>query len=140
VTEINGTKIEFGRQWDAGKEATGKILKAVCGKDVTTVNFFITDRRSVNAELYRLYPWQKAQQNAAKKSLRDDGALVIDNDLGYDRRFIMVDKGASLSGSTEDLEVSNDATPAQIAKAFKKFSGSKKGNRIITRKFAEMLA
>ena len=140
VTEINGTKIEFGRQWDIGKEATGKILKAVCGKDVTTVNFFITDRRYVNAELYRLYPWQQAQQNAAKKSLRDDGALVIDNDLGYDRRFIMVDKGASLSGSTEDLEVSNDATPAQIAKAFKKFSGSKKGNRIITRKFAEMLA
>jgi len=140
VTEINGTKIEFGREWDMGKEATGKILKAVCGKDVTTVNFFITDRRSVNAELYRLYPWQQAQQNAAKKSLRDDGALVIDNDLGYDRRFIMVDKGASLSGSTEDLEVSNDATPAQIAKAFKKFSGSKKGNRIITRKFAEMLA
>ena len=140
VTEINGTKIEFGREWDMGKEATGKILKAVCGKDVTTVNFFITDRRCINAELYRLYPWQQAQQNAAKKSLRDDGALVIDNDLGYDRRFIMVDKGASLSGSTEDLEVSNDATPAQIAKAFKKFSGSKKGNRIITRKFAEMLA
>ena len=140
VTEINGTKIEFGRQWDIGKEATAKILKAVCGKDVTTVNFFIADRRSVNAELYRLYPWQQAQQNAAKKRLKDDGALVIDNDLGYDRRFIIVDKGASLSGSTEDLEVSNDATPAQIAKAFKKFSGSKKGNRIVTRKFAEMLA
>lgn len=140
VTEINGTKIEFGRRWDIGKEATAKILKAVCGKDVTTVNFFIADRRSVNAELYRLYPWEQAQQNAAKKSLKDDGALVIDNDLGYDRRFIIVDKGASLSGSTEDLEVDNDATPAQIAKAFKKFSGSKKGNRIVTRKFAEMLA
>ena len=140
VTEINGTKIEFGRRWDIGKEATAKILKAVCGKDVTTVNFFIADRRSVNAELYRLYPWEQAKQNAAKKSLKDDGALVVDNDLGYDRRFIIVDKGASLSGSTEDLEVSNDATPAQIAKAFKKFSGSKKGNRIVTRKFAEMLA
>jgi len=31
-------------------------------------------------------------------------------------------------------------TPAQIARAFKKFSGSKKNNRIIAKKFAEMVA
>ena len=65
---------------------------------------------------------------------------MIDDDIGYDRRFIIPNKGRSLSGTTDDLEVADNATPAQIARAFKKFSGSKKNNRIIAKKFAEMVA
>jgi hypothetical protein len=65
---------------------------------------------------------------------------VIDGDIGYDRRFIIMNKGSAISSQSEDLEVAEDATPAQIAKAFKKFSGSKKNNRVIAKKFAEMVA
>ena len=90
--------------------------------------------------MYRLFPYRETEQRAARKELKDTGALIIDGDIGYDRRFIIIDKGRSLSGQTDDLEVDSDATPAQIARAFKKFSGSKKNNRIVTKKFAEMVA
>jgi hypothetical protein len=45
-----------------------------------------------------------------------------------------------MSGETEEFSVEAEATPAQIAKAFKKFSGSKKGNRVVAQKFTELVA
>ena len=76
----------------------------------------------------------------AQKEMRDNGVWIMDNADGYDRRFIMVDKSASMSGENDEFQVDAEATPAQIARAFKKFSGSKKGNRVITTKFAELVA
>ena len=69
-----------------------------------------------------------------------NGVWVVENDSGYDRRFIMIDKSSSMSGETDELEIEATATPAQIARAFKKHSGSKKGNRVVTKKFAELVA
>ena len=104
------------------------------------MNFYITDARGLREELYRLFPWEEANQKAARRQIKDTGAFVIDDDIGYDRRFIIPNRGNALSGRTDDLEVAENATPAQIARAFKKFSGSKKNNRIIAKKFAEMVA
>jgi hypothetical protein len=140
VVEVNGKKLELMRNYYDGLENTAKIIKAVAGKDVTVMNFYITNNQGLRQELYRKYPYMESEQRAARKELKDNGALILDNDIGYDRRFIIIDKGRSLSGQTDDLEVDADATPAQIARAFKKFSGSKKNNRIVTKKFAEMVA
>jgi len=140
IVEVNGKKLELMRNYYDGLENTAKIIKAVAGKDVTVMNFYITNNQGLRQELYRKYPYMESEQKAARKELKDNGALILDNDIGYDRRFIIIDKGRSLSGQTDDLEVDADATPAQIARAFKKFSGSKKNNRIVTKKFAEMVA
>ena len=140
IVEVNGKKLELMRNYYDGLENTAKIIKAVAGKDVTVMNFYITNNQGLRQELYRKYPYMESEQRAARKELKDNGALILDNDIGYDRRFIIIDKGRSLSGQTDDLEVDADATPAQIARAFKKFSGSKKNNRIVTKKFAEMVA
>jgi hypothetical protein len=140
VVEVNGKKLELMRNHYSSLENTAKIIKAVAGKDVTVMNFYITNNQGFRQELYRIYPFMETEQKAARKELKNNGALIVDNDIGYDRRFIIIDKGQSLSGQTDDLEVDTDATPAQIARAFKKFSGSKKNNRIITKKFAEMVA
>jgi len=139
-TEVNGKKIELQRGYSAGLENTAKILRAVAGNDVSLMNFYIADNRGLRQELYRLFPWEVDNQKAARKQIKDTGAFVIDGDIGYDRRFIIPNKGNALSGRTDDLEVAEDMTPAQIARAFKKFSGSKKNNRIIAKKFAEMVA
>jgi hypothetical protein len=140
IVEVNGKKVEMGRSYHDGLDNTSKIIKAVAGKDVTVMNFFITDNRGFREQLYRLFPWETSKQTAARKELKNTGAFIVDNDIGYDRRFLIIDRGQAISGKTDDLEVNSDATPAQIAKAFKKFSGSKKNNRVITKKFAEMIA
>ena len=140
IVEVNGKKLELMRNYYSGLENTAKIIKAVAGKDVTVMNFYITNNQGLRQELYRIFPYKESEQRAARKELKNNGALILDNDIGYDRRFIIIDKGQSLSGQTDDLEVDTNATPAQIARAFKKFSGSKKNNRIVTKKFAEMVA
>jgi len=140
IVEVNGKKLELMRNYYSGLENTAKIIKAVAGKDVAVMNFYITNNQGLRQELYRIFPYNESEQRAARKELKNNGALIVDNDIGYDRRFIIIDKGQSLSGQTDDLEVDTNATPAQIARAFKKFSGSKKNNRIVTKKFAEMVA
>jgi ACT domain-containing protein len=140
IVEVNGKKLDLVRSSYQGIDNTAKIIKAVAGNDITVMNFFIADRHGLRQELYRKYPFMEAEQRAARKEIKDNGALILDDDIGYDRRFIILNSGSSLSAKTEDLEVSENATPAQLAKAFKKFSGSKKNNRIITKKFAEMVA
>jgi len=140
ITEVNKKKVELQRGYQSSNENTAKIIRAVCGDDISVINFFIADNRGLRQELYRIFPWEEDNQKAARKQMRDTGAFVIDGDIGYDRRFIIMNKGSAISSQSEDLEVAEDATPAQIARAFKKFSGSKKNNRVIAKKFAEMVA
>jgi hypothetical protein len=73
-------------------------------------------------------------------SIIKSGVWVTDNTDGYDRRFVVINGSDKMSGSTGEFQTQEDATPAQITKAFKKFSGSKKGNRVLTQKFAELIA
>ena len=73
-----------------------------------------------------------------RRKIVREGILVLDNISGYDRRFLVLD--VTMRDVVEDLEFSDTATAAQIAKAFSKFSGSKKKSRVITQKFAEIVA
>lgn len=137
---IKGKKVSLSTGWAEGRNNTAKILNAVTGPNVTTANFFICDRRDFKRELYTILPYNYSEQQAARKEMTKNGVWVVEKESGYDRRFIMVDKSASMSGETDDFEIESTATPAQIARAFKKHSGSKKGNRVVTKKFAELVA
>lgn len=140
VMNIKGKQIEMSGRWGYDSETTATILKAVTGPNVQTANFFICNRRDFKGEYYRLLPWDTKAQAKARKEMKDNGVWIMDKADGYDRRFVIVDSNASMSGNTEELEIESTATPAQIARAFKKHSGSKKGNRVVTQKFAELVA
>ena len=140
IMSIRGKKVELDSYYGGGTENTAKIMKAVSGPNVTTSNFFICSRRDFTHEMYRLLPWDSTAQKSAKKEMAKDGVWVVNKQDGYDKRFIMVDKSNTMSGETEEFEVETSATPAQIARAFKKFSGSKKGNRVVAQKFTELVA
>ena len=140
IMTIRGKKTELATYYGNGTDNTAALLKAVTGPNVTTSNFFICSRRDFTHEMYRLLPWDGTKQKDAKKSMSKDGVWVIDGADGYDKRFIMIDKSNTMSGETEEFSVEAEATPAQIAKAFKKFSGSKKGNRVVAQKFTELVA
>jgi hypothetical protein len=140
VVPVNGKNITLEYGWGQYREQTAAILKAIAGNDITTANFFICDRRDFRQEQYAILAWNHAAQKKAKSDMSKNGVWIVENNSGYDRRFIMLDKSASMSGETEELEIDSSATPAQIARAFKKHSGSKKGNRVVTQKFAELVA
>jgi len=140
VMNVKGKQVELASRYGYDSSNTSALLNAVAGKNVQTANFFICTRRDFKYEQHRLLPWDTTAQRKAQKEMRDNGVWIMDNADGYDRRFIMVDKSASMSGENDEFQVDAEATPAQIARAFKKFSGSKKGNRVITTKFAELVA
>jgi hypothetical protein len=137
---IRGKRVDISMGWGAGRTNTAKLLNAATGPNVTTANFFICDRRDFKHELYTILPYKHAAQQVVRKVMTKNGVWVVESESGYDRRFIMIDKSSSMSGETEELEIESTATPAQIARAFKKHSGSKKGNRVVTKKFAELVA
>ena len=140
VVPVNGKNVTLDYGWGSYREQTAALLKAITGNDITTANFFICDRRDFRSEQYAILAWNHAAQKKAKSDMTKNGVWIVENNSGYDRRFIMLDKSSSMSGETEELEIESTATPAQIARAFKKHSGSKKGNRVVTQKFAELVA
>ena len=86
-----------------------------------------------------------AEQSVIRKVRRiakDQGVYVNDSKefSGYDRQFIMLQQGRKLVEDVEEFIVPENATTRQLAKAFSKYGDSKKKSRIITRKFAEIIA
>jgi len=70
-----------------------------------------------------------------------DAEPMVEDDVdGYDRRFNIPVKSASLNAFTEELEFDPTATKGRIINAFKKHAGSKRGTRIIVNKFIDLIA
>ncbi len=138
--EVNGKMVDMGR--GNRRDHTSVLVKAIGDMGVSTLNYFIADRNyELNGELCRSLGYvykTDSKFREKKKEIRDTGVAVFDNNAGYDRRFVMpADK---MSESVEDLDVDSDMTVAKIAKAFNKSNGSKKKSKVITQKFAELVA
>jgi hypothetical protein len=114
---------------------------------VNVVGFFIL--RSYKDINYALYPikidrtdyfWaHRDEVKAMKNKIRKEKFLSFDDVSGYDRYFIM--KGNTSSDtSNEEFQIEEDATKSQIRNAYKKHSGSKKYNKLISIKFAEIVS
>jgi hypothetical protein len=59
---------------------------------------------------------------------------------GYDKYFIIKAENKSLAIDDNEFSVSDNANKGEIQRAFKKFAGSKKTNRVFATQFAQMLA
>jgi hypothetical protein len=143
VIEVNGKAIDLsGSSYSAGREHTAAFVKAIGNMGVTTMNYFIASRGyELNGELSRSLGYAQKSDvefKAKKKEIRDTGVAIFDDNAGYDRRFVLpTDK---MSEGIDDLDVDADMTVAKIAKAFTKANGSKKKSKVITQKFAELVA
>jgi hypothetical protein len=85
-----------------------------------------------------MFGWDDTILRTARKELREKGVYTVDNKFGYNRRFVLMNE--QVSAEVEELEVNSSMTAAQAARAFKKSSSSKKKSRVITQKFAEIVA
>jgi hypothetical protein len=111
--------------------------------DVTTVGFFLAQRAyDFNGAI-----WKNSNSYINYEELKDlrkkynkQKFLSMDNVSGFDRYFVVKSDRKSIDTDTEELEIDENASKAQIAKAFKKYSSSKKGNRVLSAKFAEIIA
>jgi len=133
----SGKRIEIGKRHRETpplmkyyKEATGS----------TVIGYYVAERRSHALDFYRRIvgaDWFEAD-TLARLAMRNKSA-VVDECPGYDRMFLLKG-GKNLDTDNEDFEVKSGAKKGELTRQFKKFTGSKKTNRVLTTKFAEIVA
>ena len=109
------------------------------------VGYFLTENRQSTRYVVQTMsePGQYADWNdcvAAHREVVKNKFVSYDNVLGYDRYFILNANKKSMAVDTEEFEVRENAKKGEITRAFKKHTGSKKANRTLAVKFAEMVA
>ena len=73
------------------------------------------------------------------KKFRKDKYLVATEACGFNEQYLVLG-GKNLEVQEEQLEVAEDASVAQLARAFKKFSAGKLEKRKLLSRFIDMVA
>ena len=139
--KVNLKDRDFGKSPESLQVALLKNIKEEFG--ATVCHYFVADtakeyRWAIQRTGVEYYDLPKTVQDSRKK-----GAFIVDNDLGYDRRFILEARGDVLKrrdASDDAVEVNGEMSAAQIASAFKKSSNGRSKQRFFSQKFAEMIA
>lgn len=142
MVEVNGKMVEMKGGWSRSRDNTAEFVKAITDKGVTTLNYFIAERNyELTGEICRSLGYVNKHDPAFKakrKEATSTGVAIFDNNVGYNRRFVV--PGQAVNADIDDLDVDADMTTAKIARAFSKANGSKKKSKVITQKFAELVA
>ena len=83
--------------------------------------------------------WNDTARKEAQKEYRKNKVVVRKECLGYNE-FYLVKGGNNLSTEDDDFEVYSDQTRGQMATAFKKYSKSKKQNKVLMTTFGRAVA
>ena len=117
--------------------------------DINIVNFFLASRmkkydmadymdkskRATGQDSYT----SSEEIDAALRKYRKDKYMIAPEMMGFNEQYL-VQGGKSLEVEETTLEVAEDATVAQMAKAFKKFSSGKLEKRKLLSRFINMVA
>jgi len=118
-------------------EALLKNIKKQCNS--VTGYFLAGNRNDFNSGMRNIdlghNEFYKARQQFLKNKFSS-----YDNVAGYDRYFILRCDGKSANTDTTEFDVKDNAKKGDITRAFKKHANSKKANRTLAVKFAEMVA
>ena len=121
-----------------GRRATYALLENISKRYAcTTVGFFVSDRpydwRS------KLYECDIYDAKDVSLEYRRNKCVSLKKKVGYDELYLV--KGGEVLGATEDdFEIDDDASTAKIRTAFKKFSASKKKNKVLLTNFGKAVA
>jgi hypothetical protein len=140
LIEKNGKLSKVNRR---SYDCTRFLLNSLRNQGITTIGFRLAER----AYDFRGAIWGSTDEFIHDEKMKEfrkvynkQKFVSMDNAVGYDRYFILKAEGKSLDTDVEDLEIDPNASKAQITKAFKKHANSKKGNRVLATKFAEIIA
>ena len=118
--------------------------------NINIVNFFLIDRmkkyemqhhldkqRKSRGETDSIPEWEEV--HTAMKEWRKNKYMIAPEMMGFNEQYL-VQGGKALEVEETILEVAEDATVAQMAKAFKKFSSGKLEKRKLLSRFINMVA
>ena len=137
VFTVGGERINCKTNY-AGTQTLVESLKKHTG--CNTVCYFLTNRANdVRYRLYRSEGKGYDTEQEIRPVLTDwrKGGVSVDDQLGFDRYFFL--RTTKLDTATTDFAPKDDSKGA-LTREFKKFAKSKKGNRVLASKFAEMVA
>ena len=136
------------RQTSSMTEALVRFQREVF--NINIVNFFLVDRmkkyemqrqletqRQSRKETDGFVDWEDV--HIAMKEWRKNKYMIAPEMMGFNEQYL-VQGGKSLEVEETTLEVAEDATVAQMAKAFKKFSSGKLEKRKLLSRFINMVA
>ena len=110
--------------------------------NVNCIGFFMADdNRAFNSKIDQIEDshWAQEERSEASKEYRKNKCVIRKDALGYNE-FYLIKGGNNLSAADDDLEVSSDQTKGQMASAFKKYSKSKKQNKVLMTTFGRAVA
>ena len=135
----------YGRQ--AMTSTLVKFLREVF--DINIVNFFLSTRMKKWDMAHYLDKSRQARGenanstyeeiDAALKKYRKDKFMIAPEMMGFNEQYL-IQGGQNLEIEESPLEVAEDATVAQMARAFKKFSSGKLEKRKLLSRFIDMVA
>ena len=138
---INGEPTFFKKNL-RGLELNEQALNAIRAMPgVHLTGFFLTeDNSSFKSAIYSASNYYVTQESmrAYKKELNAKKFVAFSNSFGYDDYYIV--DGRNIDTTNTAFDVSDRASKAMITKAFKKHTSSKKGNRVLATKLAQMIA
>jgi hypothetical protein len=83
--------------------------------------------------------WAEDSRREAQKEYRKNKCVVRTNALGYNE-FYLIKGGNQLATDDDEFDVNSDQTRGQMASAFKKYSKSKKLNKVLMTTFGRAVA
>ena len=108
--------------------------------NTSTIGFFMADdNRMFNHKIGQINGWGDSHRSEANKEYRKNKCVVRKSALGYDE-FYLIKGGDKLSTENDDFGVTSDQTKNQMANAFKKYSKSKKQNKVLMTTFGRIVA
>ena len=124
-----------------------KFLREVF--DINIVNFFLLPKMRKWDMMHHIDDVKAIKGNESLttwddvdvvlRNFRKDKYLIAPEACGFNEQYLILG-GKNLEVQEESLEVAEDATVAQMARAFKKFSSGKLEKRKLLSRFIDMVA
>ena len=128
---------------EAREGVTAAILENINKRLATNcVGFFMADNnRDFNNKVDDIcgITWAEDERKEAQKEYRKNKCVVRTDALGYNE-FYLIKGGNNLETADDGFEVDSDHTRGQMTTAFKKFSKSKKQNKVLMTTFGRCVA
>lgn len=126
---------------DSASSVTQALLENISKRYATnTIGFFMADdNRMFNNKIAQIHNWDDSHRSEASKEYRKNKVVVRKDALGY-KEFYLIKGGNKLATENDEFGVTSDQTKNQMANAFKKYSKSKKQNKVLMTTFGRIVA
>tara|TARA_R110000868_G_scaffold375665_1_gene640275 strand:- start:15744 stop:17918 length:2175 start_codon:yes stop_codon:yes gene_type:complete len=140
---MDGKFVDGARGYSSNRDrTTTENLLKILGQKYNIVGFFVCDGNQINRRIYsavgEFITTDKLKE--IRKYYNKNKFVSFANSGGYNTFYIIKGERNSLDTSDDEFEVSENANKSEIQRAFKKFTNSKKSNKIFATEFAKMVA